>query len=270
MIESAENLGFAAGNNLLVSEAKGSWILLLNPDAFPEPDWLEKMIEGRDKYADASLFGCTQYADGLDGVLDGCGDVWHFLGVPYRGGYGKSISPPEDGLVFAPCGAVTLVRKGLFEAIGGFDEDYFCYVEDVDLGYRARLAGHLAVQLKAPVVHHLGYGSSGRRSEFATYHGVRNRLWTFLKNTPLFWLVLLFPVHMMVTAALWVSACRFGLGKTFGRALYYGFSAWPRLMAKRRIVQAQRQISHLEILQDWAWNPLRLLTRAPRVSEFKQ
>lgn len=265
LIESATNLGFAAGNNRLVAGVQDPWLLLLNPDAFPEPDWLEQMMAATQRWPEAGMFGCTQTAHGAPSVLDGAGDVYNFTGLPYRAGYGRRIEPPEEGEVFGPCGAAALIRRDLFEALGGFDEDYFCYVEDVDLAYRARLRGEICVQVRDAAVSHMGYASSGRRSEFATYHGARNRLWTFVKNTPALLLPLLAPVHLGVTLLLWLSAARFGQFTLFAKALRDAFAGWPRLMDKRREAQAARTVPALRIAAMMGWNPLNLLTRAPDI-----
>ncbi len=263
LIISETNLGFAAGNNLLARQTDADWLAFLNPDAFPEPDWIEQLLAATERYPDTDLFGSAQLAADAPGVLDGVGDVWFFGGIPYRSGYGKSLPIPADGDVFAPCAAASFVRRSLFEALGGFDEDYFCYVEDVDLGFRARLAGARAIQLADAKVHHVGYGSSGRRSEFATYHGTRNRLWTWWKNTPgwLFWLTL--PLHAGLTLLLWVSSLRFGLGGAFWRGIRDAWAGRERLNAKREAVQKHRKTSICAVAKAMSWNPLGLLTRAP-------
>jgi hypothetical protein len=151
-------------------------------------------------------------------------------------------------------------------ALAALTKTIFCYVEDVDLGFRARLSGETCVQLNSAVVSHVGYGSSGRRSAFATYHGARNRFWTFFKNTPGWALWLLTPLHLAMTALLWLSAARFGQFGLFGKALSDALNGWPQLMEKRRAVMADRQASTLAILGAMTWNPLGLLTRAPRRS----
>ncbi|KAA5803681.1 glycosyltransferase family 2 protein [Alkalicaulis satelles] len=266
-IDGADNLGFAGGNNLLARGVETRWLLLLNPDAYPEPDWLEQMMAAVQRWPEAALFGCTQHAHGAPGVLDGCGDVYHFTGLPYRSGYGKAMDPPGEGEVFGPCGAAALIRRDVFEALGGFDEDYFCYVEDVDLAARARLLGHRAIQVREAAVSHVGYSSTGRRSAFATYHGARNRLWTFFKVTPGWLLWVLAPVHLGVTALLWLSAARFGQFALFGKALRDALAGWPGLMAKRRALQRARVITPLSYAQMLSWNPLNLLTRAPVIRE---
>lgn len=265
LIEAPSNLGFAAGNNALAREATGDWLLLLNPDAFPEPDWLDRLMAARARWPDVAVFGCTQRADAVPGVLDGAGDVYHVSGLPYRAGYGRAIEPPPEGEVFAACGAAMMVRRDLFDALGGFDEDFFCYVEDVDFGFRARLLGHRVVQVRDAVVHHEGYASSGRRSEFATYHGARNRFWTFFKNVPAGLMPVLAPLHLAATLALWLSAARFGQFALFGRAMRDALAGWTPLMAKRREIQSRRAVGAWAVARMMAWNPARLFTRAPHV-----
>ncbi len=265
LIESDVNLGFAGGNNALAKGVEEDWLLFLNPDAFAQPDWVEQLIAATKRYPKASMFGSTQLAHGSPGVLDGAGDVYHATGLPYRAGYGLKMEPPAEGECFAPCGAAALYRRSLFERLGGFDEDYFCYVEDVDLAYRARLSGEICIQVRDAVVSHMGYASSGRRSEFATYHGARNRLWTFFKDTPLPLLLVLTPLHLTVTLLLWLSLARFGQCTLFGKAMKDSMAGWPHLMDKRRQAQRGRSVSSLALAAMMNWNPVNLFTRAPHL-----
>ena len=265
-VESEDNLGFAGGNNRLAKMADCEWLALLNPDAFARPDWLEQFVAATQRYPGISVFGSTQYAANYPGLLDGVGDVYHITGLAYRAGYMRPVTLlPDDGEVFAVCGAAAFWRRSLFDKLGGFDERFFCYNEDVDLAYRAKLAGYQAMQLRDAAVDHLGYASSGRRSEFATYYGVRNRLWVFLKNTPgwLFWV--LSPVHAGVTLLLWLSAARFGQFTVFGRALRDALKGCDEMMVSRRDIQDKRVSGVWQIARAMSWNPARLLTRAPDI-----
>jgi N-acetylglucosaminyl-diphospho-decaprenol L-rhamnosyltransferase len=265
-VASGENLGFAGGNNKLAALASGEWLALLNPDAFAEPDWLETLADATRRYPGDAIFGSTQLAADQGDVLDGVGDVYHATGFAYRAGYGRPLSTrPGEGEVFAACAAAMLVRRDLFEALAGFDEDFFCYNEDVDFAFRARLAGFRAIQLSTATVAHLGYASSGRRSEFATYYGARNRLWVFIKNmpAPLFWLLLL--PHLAVTLILWLRFALIGQGAVFGRALGDGLRMIGTVWRKRKRVQAQRTASLGRIARALSWDPRLLLTRGPDV-----
>ncbi|WP_300540822.1 glycosyltransferase family 2 protein [Maricaulis sp.] len=269
MVESDENLGFAGGNNRLARLATGRWLALLNPDAYARPDWIEQLCEATGRYPGIALFGSTQYSAERPDLLDGAGDVYHATGLAYRAGYLRpaSMLPPE-GEVFGPCAAAALIRKDVFDMLDGFDERFFCYNEDVDLAYRARLLGHRAIQLSGAAVDHAGYASSGRRSEFATYYGVRNREWVFFKNTPGWLLAVLSPLHVATVLALWLSAARFGQFTLFGRALRDAWAAWPEMARSRRLLQQSARIPPSRIAAAMAWNPLRLLSRSPDIRPY--
>ena len=77
-----------------------------------------------------------------------------------------------------------MYRTDWFDRVGGFDEAFFCYIEDVDLGFRVRLLGGRCLQVNNAVVHHVGSATAGTDTEFTIYHGMRNRFWTAVKNSP--------------------------------------------------------------------------------------
>lgn len=265
-IESETNLGFAAGNNRLVEASSGRWLAFLNPDAFARPDWIEQLQAAIRRYPDVALFGSTQYSAERPDRLDGAGDVYHAAGLAYRAGYLRPASLlPGEGEVFGPCGAAAMVRRDVFETLNGFDESFFCYNEDVDLAFRARLLGHRAVQLRDAAVDHMGYASSGRRSEFATYHGVRNRVWVFLRDMPGWLFPVLAPVHLAANLALWAAAARQGQFGLYGRALRDALADWPRIMRERRQLQARRTIRPSQLARMMSWDSRALLTRAPDI-----
>ena len=149
------------------------------------------------RHPGTAMFGSTQLDAADARRLDGAGDVYHASGLVWRGHHGAPVdSLPPEGEVFAPCAAAALYRRDAFMDAGGFDESFFCYCEDVDLGFRLRLLGHNCVQVAGARVHHVGSAITGRRSAFATYHSTRNRIWMFVKNMPAALLVPLLPVSM--------------------------------------------------------------------------
>ena len=265
-VDSDTNLGFAAGNNRLVEQSAGRWLVFLNPDAFPRPDWIEQLQAAIARYPDIALFGSTQYSAERPDRLDGAGDVYHAAGLAYRAGYQRPVALlPGEGEVFGPCGAAAMVRRDVFETLGGFDESFFCYNEDVDLAFRARLLGHRAVQLRDAAVDHMGYASSGRRSEFATYHGVRNRVWVFARDMPGWLFPALLPVHAAANLALWIAAARQGQFTLYGRALRDALADWPRIMRERRALQQARTVRPSRFARMMCWNSRALLTREPDI-----
>lgn len=250
-IWSDRNLGFAAANNLAIRNPQGAeWFALLNPDAFPEPDWLARLMEATRQYPGYAAFGSRQLIAGSATLLDGDGDAYHISGLAWREGHGKAAASglPEPREIFAPCAAAALYRRDALAEAGGFDEDFFCYVEDVDLGFRLRLLGHRCLQVPGAVVHHIGSATTGgKQSDFAVYHGHRNLVWCYVKNMPpiLFWLLL--PLHAaMNLAAVAVYILR-GQGRTILRAKRDAVCGLPSTWKKRRRIQSCRTARHTEI-----------------------
>jgi N-acetylglucosaminyl-diphospho-decaprenol L-rhamnosyltransferase len=263
IVLSPDNLGFAAGNNRAAERApEARFIVLLNPDAFPEPTWLEELLRAAAAHPEAACFGSTQI-DGADpAVFDGLGDAYHALGVGWRGGHGQQGHAPVSGETFSACAAAMLVRGDAWRAAGGFDERFFSYGEDLDLGFRLRLMGHAVRQVAPARVAHMGGASAPRRSDFAVYYGRRNRLWLFVKNmpAPVFWLMA--PAHAFFTAALWLNALARNDTATL-RALADALRGLPEIWRRRRAVQAVRTASVFAIVQALAWSPWAPLSRCP-------
>jgi len=264
LIEPGANLGFAAGNNLAAREAKGRWLAMLNPDAYPDPGWLAALVAGTARHPDVRCFTSLQMVADERGLMDGAGDVMTSAGIPFRGGYRRRLPPNlPEGEVFSACGAATLIDRDLFLGLGGFDERFFCYCEDVDLGYRLRLAGEPTLLLPGAVVEHVGSASTGVRSDFAIFHGSRNRIWTFLKNTPPLLLWLTTPLHVAVTAGLLLLHWRRGDAGPVIRGIRAAFQrqALDPILASRRALQAARKASSWDILRAMAIDPVAFFGR---------
>lgn len=251
VIRSPRNLGFAAGNNLAVREAGSArWIALLNPDAVARPEWLEQLMAAAHAHPQFSLFSSRLLADEAGTVLDGAGDAYHLWGIPWRVGHGQPAPGAylEAREIFAPCAAAALYRREVFEDTGGFDEDFFCYVEDVDLAFRARLLGHRTLYVPESIAVHVGSGVVGRHSDFQIYHGHRNLVWTWVRNMPALLLWLYLPAHLALTlVSLAVFALR-GRGAPIWRAKRDAWRGLPRAWAKRQATQASRTASIGELL----------------------
>jgi GT2 family glycosyltransferase len=197
------NSGFAEGNNIAAKKARGEWLALLNADAEAAPDWLETLASSISAHPDCRMFASTQLSMDDNDILDGIGDGYTIWGFAWRGGYHRPASEiPEAGETFAPCGASAVYHRETFLAHGGFEERYFCFMEDVDLGFRMRLAGEYCLFQPDAIVQHKGGGLSGEASEFSVYHGARNRVWTYIGNMPAVLLWLTLPGHLALTAYL--------------------------------------------------------------------
>jgi GT2 family glycosyltransferase len=247
-----QNTGFARGNNLAIeaASAESKWIALLNPDAFAEPRWLETLLMAAESNPGFDVFGSKLVNAADPTVQDGGGDAYHISGLVWRMGHGVPVPTSVENAreVFSPCAAAALYRRSVLREIGGFDEDYFCYVEDVDLGFRLRLAGYRCLHVPQSVAHHIGSGATGgQHSDFALYHGHRNLVWTFVRDMPgvLFWLLL--PLHILLNlvSILWFALR--GRGGVIWRAKRDALLGLPRMWRKRQHVQKTRVASISEI-----------------------
>lgn len=254
-----ENTGFAKGNNIAARQARGDWLALLNPDAFARPDWLEKLEEAIQTYPRATMIGSTQYMALEPDLFDGLGDEYHGFGLAWRAGFNHPVRSISDRETFGPCGAGAVYHRDTFIRLGGFDESFFCYHEDVDLAFRMRLDGGFCIQSAAAKIDHISSGISGRSSEFAVYHGTRNRIWTFMKNMPLPLRLVLGPAHIVTNFGVLIwSIFRPGRFRPTFRGMKHGFFKRP----KSEQPTAKMKISKLKLLRSFGWSPLKVLKRA--------
>ena len=245
VIRLQQNLGFAAANNLAAQQAhEMDWLALLNPDAFPQPDWLEQLLAAISSYPDCAMFGARLLNAHDPQQLDGTGDIYHVSGLAWRRDHHRAASAGvnEAGDIFSPCAAAALYRRTAFAEAGGFDEAYFCYFEDVDLGFRLQLLGYQCRYVPTAVVRHIGSAVTGRHSAFSVYHGHRNLVWTYCKNMPgsLFWLYL--PQHLLLNLITLLWFALQGQGRVILRAKWDAVRGLPRCWRQRRIIQSQRRV----------------------------
>lgn len=245
------NLGFAGGNNYLLDKTRDyAWIALVNPDAFLQKTWLKRMFQAASNYPRYAFFASRLIMADRPGMLDGEGDVMNISGLAWRKNYGLAAAvcadKPEEA--FAPCAAAALYRRDALNESGTFDEAYFCYFEDVDLGFRLRLGGHRCLFVPDAVAAHVGSAATGgRHSDFAIYHGHRNLVWTYVKNMPgiLFWLLL--PLHILLNLVTLVWFCGRGKGRLIVKAKHDALRGIPDMWKKRRDIQRRRKASIMEI-----------------------
>lgn len=251
------NLGFAGGNNFGAGEAKGKYLVLLNSDAFPTSDWLENIKKAIEKYPQ-SFFASKLLMANDPTRLDGTGDTYHFSGLVWRTNHNHldKVVKQEEGEVFSACGAAAIYPKAAYDEVGGFDDDYFAYVEDVDLGFRLQLAGYKCIYLPDAVVHHLGSGSTQRRSDLSVYYGQRNLIWTFVKNVPSPLIYFLLPFHVLANLFLLIISIFRKQGRIAFQAKVDALKKISDVVKKRKKVQGGRRISILRVIRLMNWNPI--------------
>jgi GT2 family glycosyltransferase len=259
VVTMSKNVGFAAANNRAIFDfVRSTWIALLNPDAIPEPDWLASLLEAAQENPDVASFGSLQLqVDDLT-RMDGLGDIYHVSGSAWRGGHGlERISIPDTPReVFSPCAAAALYKRSVLLEVGGFDEDFFCYFEDVDLGFRLRLLGYRSLVVPRAVVRHVGGASTGgERSPFAVFHGHRNLIWCYVKNMPTRMLWKYLPQHLIFNlASIFYFSIR-GMGGTILRAKWEALRKLPAMLRKRREIamstRAKTPVINAAMAEGW-------------------
>jgi GT2 family glycosyltransferase len=250
-----ENLGFAAGNNAGVREARGRFVALLNNDTVADPGWLRALLSAAGGDEGVLVTSRIVYMHDRR-VIDSAGDGMLRWGGAFKRHHGDTVDAATDSReVFGVCGAACLIARRVFEELGGFDEHLFISHEDVDLSYRARLLGYRCRYAADAIVAHHGSSTLGRVSRVAVYHGQRNLEWVYLKNTPTSLMLRTLPGHLVYVAAAALHFTRAGLLGTFLRAKLAAVAGVPHVLRQRAEVQRARRVDANAIAMhlDRAW-----------------
>jgi GT2 family glycosyltransferase len=239
-----DNRGFAGGALAGAALAEAPLLLFLNPDARPTPGCLGALREVADSHP---AWGAWQALVTMPGgaKINTAGNVTHFLGMGWAGRCGRPVAeaPGEPVEVSFGSGAALLVRREAWDAVGGFDERYFMYCEDLDLGLRLWLGGWaVGIAPAARVEHDYDFEKGGRKWFLLE----RNRWWTILAAYPAALLALLGPALLAAELALLVVAARGGWLSEKLRAQRAVIDALPEMLERRRAVQARRKIGAAE------------------------
>ncbi len=200
-----ENQGFAGGMNRGFEAAGGALLIALNNDVECDPDWLRTVADAMQAHPEAGL-AASQLMDFKDRtVVDSLGDGFMPYGLSIKAWSGQIY--PDSGLpvrkIQSPCAAAAVYRREIIETLGGYDEDFFAYMEDIDLGLRAGRAGHACIFIPGARVYHIGSATSGGGSSaFSMRLTVRNTYQVIVLNVP--WPLV--PVYICLTATMHLGA----------------------------------------------------------------
>jgi GT2 family glycosyltransferase len=262
IIENPENRGFCAANNQGIQASRGQFIALLNNDAEAEPRWLEELLGALVPEPAVGMAASKILTWEDRGIIDKAGHLIYPDGQNRGRGTGERDRGQYDRLEEAawPDGCAALYRRSLLEQIGGFDEDFFAYADDAELGLRARIAGWRCLYVPTAVVRHHTGSTLGRYSAERLFLIERNRLWLAAKLFP--WsLLALNPAYfaLRVSATVWCSfrgkgelpraASRLGtlgLIKCLLKAQWAALIGLPAMLRKRRAVNVFRKLNAAE------------------------
>lgn len=201
LIPLQDNLGISGGLNFGIKKAEGDFIALLHMDAVPAPNWLEEMLAVMEK--DQNIFSVTPLILKKDKprIIDNAGYAYTVFGSAYSIYEGKNANRVKlkNKCIFSACHCGGLYRTSMLHIVGGFDNEFFAYLEDVDIGWRAMLFGYKNVFCTDAVVMHLGNGTLGYRyNDFKTRLTSRNNLFLLYKNMP-WWQTAAFKPFMLLS-----------------------------------------------------------------------
>ena len=236
------NGGFTSTVNAGVAACRGTFVALLNNDTELHPEWLARMVQTLKAHEVAGSAACKMVRFHDRSVLDGAGDFLSRAASPYTRGFGE----PDDGRysvresIFGACAGAALYRRQVFDSVGGLDEDFIVYYDDVDLAFRAQLAGFTCVYEPAAVCYHKRGATTGSN---AIRLQERNLTAVHLKNLPGPLLLIGFPVLLFSRFRRLYRLVREGAGRPALRGTLQGLRLIPRMLAKRRQVQRSRRVS---------------------------
>jgi GT2 family glycosyltransferase len=265
VIPNDTNLGFATANNVAIRATQSTYVATLNNDTRVEPTWLAELVSAMESDPSVGMCASKQLLAATPRVIDSAGISVDRVGIAWDrlGGEADSVHPESRLPVFGPCAAAALYRREMLDQIGGFDEDFFAYMEDVDLAWRAQLVGWQCLYVPTARVYHAHSGTGKEGSPRKRYLLGRNTVWTIAKNYP--WPHIL--TYSPAIVAYQLLALVYGLftGREISplRGRLAALRAMPSVMRKRRAVQALRTVSSAEMLSrlNPIENPLRVARR---------
>ena len=236
-----KNRGFTAAVNAGVAASHGRVVALLNNDTELHPNWLAKLLEALSSDASVGSVASKMVRFTERSMLDGAGDLLSRGVSPYTRGFGE----PDDGryarreYIFGACAGAALYRREVFERVGGMDEDFVAYYDDVDLAFRAQLAGFRCLYEPGAICYHKRGATSGSD---AIQLQERNLTALLVKDLPGPLFVRLLPAVIVSRVRRLYRLMRAGAGRPALRGFVEGFGLLPRMLAKRRQVQRLRQV----------------------------
>jgi GT2 family glycosyltransferase len=262
LIVNKTNLGFGGGNNVGIRASQGRYIMMLNNDTRLDPKCIEELkgpLEKDPRYGVCASKILLEYEDDL---IDAAGIVVCPDGLSIgRGRLEKGNIYDEEAEVFFASDCACLYRREMLEDIGLYDEDFFAYADETDMGWRAQLAGWRCIYNPKAIVHHFHSASSGTYSPFKAYLVERNRIWVAIKSFPVsllifgqfytFWRYVLQAYGAFTSKG---AAGRFTsdfskteLVKILIRVYLSIWKSLPLMIRKRRAIQRKKRISNKEV-----------------------
>ena len=199
LIELAQNFGFCRAVNEGIAATKTKYLILLNNDTKADPSFVEELYKAIDAHEDTFSVASKMLQMNSPDRIDSAGDLYCALGWAFSLGKDRSVKKYEkESVIFSACAGAAIYRKDMFEQIGYFDELHFSYLEDVDVGYRARIMGYVNRYTPKAIVYHAGSAATGSRyNPFKVRLAARNSWYVIYKNMPALQIIINLPLFLI-------------------------------------------------------------------------
>ncbi|MFA5155647.1 MAG: glycosyltransferase [Patescibacteria group bacterium] len=249
IIRNEDNLGFSRAVNQGWERAAGLYVFLLNNDTELTPDCLEKLNDFLDRQPQAAVAAPKMLYFADRRLINDAGDRLSIYGLASKRGQGEIDRGQYEVIerIFGACAGGAIYRKEVLERLQGFAANFFAYLEDVDLSFRANLIGYQTYFVPAARLYHVDGGTSRQRQNQTYFLMVRNGLYLIFRNYPLALLIPLLPCLLLGQLRNFFSSRRHHYRAELVQAYREFWQALPRLIEERRTIQAARLISAYEI-----------------------
>ena len=219
-----ENTGFCHAVNVGIQAADTPYVILLNNDTKAEPGFVKGLYQAIQKNGKIFSVSAGMLMWDRPELVDDAGDYYCALGWAFARGKGKPVCRYEKPVqVFSACGGAAIYRRAVFEEIGLFDEAHFAYLEDLDIGYRARIRGYYNCYEPSAKVLHFGSASTGSRyNERKTILASANNVYVIGKNMPLFQIIVNLPLLCAGFFLKFLFFVKKGMGRLYLKGLVQG------------------------------------------------
>lgn len=251
IVEKKRNSGFPSSVNLGIKAAKGKFVALLNNDTELDKDWIKEIITAAEEYPEAGFFASKMLDFKNRSIIDSCGDEIAWSGRSYKIGElekdGEKFN--KNRFVFGACAGAAVYKKEVFDKIGLFDEDFSFYLEDVDIDFRAQLAGFKCLFVSKARVYHIGSATAGKKSPFSFKMMIKNHYHVIYKNFPTkkIWQNL-FKI-MYSDIRFFAAAIKYHFVREYFWGMFHALSEHSKMVTKRKNIQKNRKVT-LEYLDE--------------------
>lgn len=224
LIKLQKNYGFSKAVNIGIQHSRTPYVILLNNDTTVDTRYVEEMVKAIEKSPKIFSVSSKMIQMYHPELIDSAGDLYTLLGWGVCRGCGRPVSNYQKyDEIFTACAGAAIYRRSVFDEIGYFDENHFAYLEDIDIGYRARIYGYYNMYCPTALVYHVGSGTSGSKyNSFKVKLAARNNLYLNYKNMPALQLVLNFIPLAIGYFVKYLFFCKIGFGKNYKEGFIEG------------------------------------------------